>query len=68
LKGPNVFSGYWNRPDLQKETFTADGWYRTGDIFYCCPQGHFYITDRKKELIKYSTFISYPKLSKICKN
>ncbi|KAL7898593.1 hypothetical protein HDV63DRAFT_357093 [Trichoderma sp. SZMC 28014] len=55
LKGPNVFPGYWNRPDLHKDTFT-DGWYRTGDIFYCCPQGHFYITDRKKELIKYKGF------------
>ncbi|PTB36552.1 uncharacterized protein TrAFT101_010433 [Trichoderma asperellum] len=56
LKGPNVFSGYWNKPELNKETFTEDGWYRTGDIFYCCPQGQFYITDRKKELIKYKGF------------
>ncbi|RFU76174.1 phenylacetyl- ligase [Trichoderma arundinaceum] len=56
LKGPNVFSGYWKRPELNKETFTDDGWYRTGDIFYCCPKGNFYITDRKKELIKYKGF------------
>ncbi|KAL5091033.1 hypothetical protein Trisim1_003348 [Trichoderma cf. simile WF8] len=56
LKGPNVFSGYWKRPELNKETFTEDGWYRTGDIFYCCPKGNFYITDRKKELIKYKGF------------
>lgn len=54
LKGPNVFSGYWKRPELDKDTFTEDGWYKTGDIFYCCPKGNFYITDRKKELIKYS--------------
>ncbi|UKZ81235.1 hypothetical protein TrVFT333_009007 [Trichoderma virens FT-333] len=53
LKGPNVFSGYWKRPELNKENFTEDGWYKTGDIFYCCPKGNFYITDRKKELIKY---------------
>ncbi|KAH6604321.1 phenylacetyl- ligase [Trichoderma cornu-damae] len=56
LKGPNVFSGYWRKPELNKETFTKDGWYRTGDIFYCCPLGNFYITDRKKELIKYKGF------------
>ncbi|KAL7786766.1 hypothetical protein V8C37DRAFT_288548 [Trichoderma ceciliae] len=56
LKGPNVFSGYWNKPELNKETFTEDGWYKTGDIFYCCPKGNFYITDRKKELIKYKGF------------
>ncbi|KAL7947308.1 hypothetical protein V8C42DRAFT_282924 [Trichoderma barbatum] len=56
LKGPNVFSGYWKRPELNKETFTEDGWYKTGDIFYCCPKGNFYITDRKKELIKYKGF------------
>ncbi|KAG5951144.1 hypothetical protein E4U53_003704 [Claviceps sorghi] len=56
LKGPNVFRGYWNRPDLNKETFTDDGWYRTGDVGYACERGHFYITDRIKELIKYKGF------------
>ncbi|KAG6181293.1 hypothetical protein E4U34_004591 [Claviceps purpurea] len=56
LKGPNVFHGYWNRPDLKDETFTDDGWYRTGDVGYACKRGHFYITDRIKELIKYKGF------------
>ncbi|GAO19501.1 uncharacterized protein UV8b_06599 [Ustilaginoidea virens] len=56
LKGPNVFNGYWNRPDLNKETFTQDGWFRTGDIGHACKRGHFYITDRMKELIKYKGF------------
>ncbi|KAG6113456.1 hypothetical protein E4U31_000690 [Claviceps sp. LM219 group G6] len=56
LKGPNVFHGYWNRPDLKEETFTDDGWYRTGDVGYACKRGHFYITDRIKELIKYKGF------------
>ena len=58
MKGPNVFGGYWKRPDLNKDTF-VDGWYRTGDICYANAQGHFFITDRMKELIKYSTFIPY---------
>ncbi|EQK97363.1 AMP-dependent synthetase/ligase [Ophiocordyceps sinensis CO18] len=56
LKGPNVFSGYWKKPELDKETFTDDGWFRTGDVVYACPKGHFYVTDRIKELIKYKGF------------
>lgn len=54
LKGPNVFPGYWKKPELNKDTFTEDGWYRTGDVGYFCPKGNLYITDRIKELIKYS--------------
>lgn len=56
VKGPNVFSGYWNRPDLQAESFTPDGWLRTGDVFYVDKHGNFFITDRIKELIKYKGF------------
>ncbi|KAM4055216.1 AMP-binding enzyme [Hirsutella rhossiliensis] len=56
LKGPNVFRGYWKKPELNKEAFTDDGWYRTGDVVYACPKGHFYVTDRIKELIKYKGF------------
>ncbi len=32
VNGPNVFSGYKNLPDLNKEAFTSDGWFRTGDL------------------------------------
>lgn len=56
VKGPNVFGGYWKRPDLQKDTFTEDGWFKTGDVFYVDDKGNFYITDRIKELIKYKGF------------
>ncbi|PHH62377.1 hypothetical protein CDD81_7173 [Ophiocordyceps australis] len=56
LKGPNIFKGYWNQPDRQKETFTEDGWLRTGDVLYVCPKGYFYVTDRIKDLIKYKGF------------
>ncbi|ODA80416.1 hypothetical protein RJ55_03374 [Drechmeria coniospora] len=56
LKGPNIFQGYWNKPELNRDTFTDDGWYKTGDVFYVCPKGNFFITDRLKELIKYKGF------------
>ena len=63
FRGPNIFPGYLNRPELQKDTFSEDGFFKTGDIGYCDKKGNFYITDRLKELIKYSkcglfTFLS----------
>ncbi|OTB06681.1 hypothetical protein M426DRAFT_318742 [Hypoxylon sp. CI-4A] len=56
FKGPNVFPGYYNRPDLQDTTFSDDGFFKTGDIGYADAKGNFYITDRLKELIKYKGF------------
>ncbi|KAH6660162.1 hypothetical protein BKA67DRAFT_530278 [Truncatella angustata] len=56
LKGPNVFDGYINRPELAKDTFSQDGYFKTGDIGYQDNKGNFYITDRLKELIKYKGF------------
>lgn len=56
LKGPNVFQGYLNQPQLTKESFTEDGFFKTGDIGHEDDNGNFYITDRVKELIKYKGF------------
>lgn len=55
-----MFAGYWNRPDLQADTFTSDGWFKTGDVAYVDEHGNFFITDRIKELIKYSTYSKPP--------
>lgn len=50
LRGPGVFSGYWQRDDLTAEVF-ADGWFKTGDIGELDAEAFLTITDRKKDLI-----------------
>lgn len=54
VRGPNVMQGYYRRPKDTAETFTDDGWLRTGDIGHF-EEGQLYITDRKKSMLKLST-------------
>lgn len=56
LKGPNVFKGYLNNPEMTKIALTEDGYFKTGDVGHQDKDGNFYITDRVKELIKYKGF------------
>ena len=60
IKGPNVTIGYFNKPDENARTFTADGFMRTGDIGIMSPDGTTRIVDRKKDMIIVSGFNVYP--------
>ena len=51
VRGPNVFKGYRNLPDKTREAFTADGWFRTGDLGRLDASGFVFVTGRAKELI-----------------
>jgi len=50
LKGENLFSAYWRRPDETAKAFTDDGWFRTGDIAVADADGFHWLIDRKKDM------------------
>ena len=60
VRGPQVMSGYWNRPDETALVFYPDGFLRTGDVGYVDENGYVFLVDRKKDLILVSGFNVYP--------
>ena len=60
VRGPQVFRGYWNRPEETASQLLADGWLRTGDIVAVEPGGHVVLVDRIKEVIITGGFNVYP--------
>ena len=73
---PGVFKGYWNKPDKTAETFTEDGWLKTGDVGEWVDGTHVKIVDRMKDMITSggeniypveieNVMIRHPKVSKV---
>ena len=60
VKGPQIMQGYWNRPDADSDSFTADGWLRTGDVAVVEEGGYIRIVDRLKDMIAVGGFKVYP--------
>jgi long-chain acyl-CoA synthetase len=60
IKGPNVFAGYWNKPEETKAAFVEDGYFLTGDIGYMNEDGWLFLVDRKKDMIISGGFNVYP--------
>jgi long-chain acyl-CoA synthetase len=61
IKGPNVTSGYWNKPEETEAAF-VDGYFLTGDIGRMDEDGYFYIVDRKKDMLIVGGFNVYPQM------
>jgi long-chain acyl-CoA synthetase len=60
VRGPQVMKGYWKMPE-ETAAVLRDGWLYTGDVGKMDQDGYFYITDRKKDLIKYKGLSVYPR-------
>jgi len=61
IKGENVFAGYWRMPDKTREEFTADGYFRTGDIGTLDADGYLCLVGRATDLIISGGYNVYPK-------
>lgn len=61
IKGPQVMSEYWNRPDETATALTPDGWLYTGDIATMDEDGFFFIVDRKKDMVLSGGYNVYPR-------
>ena len=60
VKGPNVFKAYWRMPEKTKEEFTADGFFKTGDVGKVDARGYVTIVGRSKDLIISGGYNVYP--------
>jgi malonyl-CoA/methylmalonyl-CoA synthetase len=60
VKGDNIFRGYWRMPEKTTEEFTADGWFKTGDVGMVDADGYVTIVGRSKDLIISGGYNVYP--------
>ena len=68
VTGPNVFKGYWRMPEKTLEEFSADGWFRTGDVGDIDEHGYVRIVGRSKDLIISGGYNVYPAEIEACIN
>ena len=61
VKGDNVFAGYWHKPEKTREEFSADGWFRTGDMGVVDKDGYLAIVGRAKDLVISGGYNVYPR-------
>lgn len=61
VRGPNIFAGYWHMPEKTAEEFTADGYFKTGDVGCFDTDGYLSIVGRSKDLIISGGYNVYPK-------
>ncbi len=61
LKGGNLFAGYWRRPEATAASMTDDGYFKTGDMGECSPDGYYTLSGRKSDLIISGGFNIYPR-------
>jgi malonyl-CoA/methylmalonyl-CoA synthetase len=61
VKGPNVFAGYWRDEEKTRSEFTADGWFKTGDVGRIDKNGYVHIVGRTKDLVISGGYNVYPK-------
>lgn len=60
VRGPGIFSGYLGMPEKTRESFTADGWFRTGDVGRLDERGYLHLVGRARDLIITGGFNVYP--------
>jgi len=60
IRGPQVMTGYWNRPDETAKVMTPDGFFKSGDVGIMDERGYVRIVDRKKDMILVSGFNVFP--------
>jgi malonyl-CoA/methylmalonyl-CoA synthetase len=61
VKGPNVFAGYWRDAEKTRAEFSADGWFKTGDVGRIDGDGYVHIVGRAKDLVISGGYNVYPK-------
>ncbi len=61
IRGPNVFAGYWRDPEKTRAEFTADGWFKTGDLGRIDSDGYVCIVGRARDLVISGGYNVYPK-------